>query len=65
MTDKEKDLLNIIGEKVYFCLEKGIEKSWIAEQVDEVIYNLPDDTSNEVFDELYRISDNLLFGGDF
>lgn len=63
MTDKEKELLNIICEKVYFCLQNGFEKSWIAEQLDDVIYNLPDTTSADVLNELYRISDNLLLGG--
>lgn len=65
MTNKEKDLLNSIGEKVYFCLQRGIDKNYIAEQLDDVIYNLPDDTSSEVFNELYLIQDNLLLGNEF
>ena len=65
MTNKEKKFLDTINEKVYFCLQKGIDKNYIAEQLDDVIYNLPEDSSSELFNILYRIQDNLLIGYEF
>ena len=65
MTNKEKEILNDIDEKVYFCLQRGIDKNYIAEHLDDVIYNLPEDSSSELFNILYRIQDNLLFGDEF
>ena len=64
MTDKEKKFLNDVDEKVYHCLQRGIDKNYIAEQIDDVIYNLPEETSSELFNILYRIQDNLLFGNE-
>ena len=63
MTNKEKRYLNQIDERVYHCLQQGIDRNYIAEQLDDVIYNLPDDTSSELLSILYRIQDNLLLGG--
>lgn len=65
MTNKEKEYLNYIDERVYFCLQRGIDKKYIVEQLDDVIYNLPEETSSELFNILYRIQDNLLFGNEF
>ena len=65
MTNKEKEFLNDVDEKVYFCLQRGIDKNYIAEQLDDVIYNLPEETSSELFNILYRIQDNLLYGNEF
>ena len=30
MTDKEKKILDIIDESVYFCLQEGIDKKQIS-----------------------------------
>ena len=65
MTNKEKKFLDSIDEKVYHCLQKGIDKNYIAEQIDDVIYNLPEDSSSELINILYRIQDNLLYGYEF
>ena len=65
MTNKEKRILDIVDESVYFCLERGIDKSQIAEWLDDVISGLPEDTSSELFNILYRIQDNLLYGNEF
>ena len=62
MTNKEKEFLNGVDEKVYHCLQRGIDKNYIAKEIDDVIYNLPKDTSSELFNILYRIQDNLLLG---
>ena len=65
MTNREQEFLNDIDEKVYFWLQRGIDKKYIAEQLDDVIYNLPEDSSSELFNILYRIQDNLLYGYEF
>ena len=65
MNNKEKRILDTIDESVYFCLQKGIDKKQIAEWLDDVISGLPEDTSSELFNILYRIQDNLLYGEEF
>ena len=65
MTNKEKEFLNDIDEKVYHCLQRGIDEVQIAEWLDDVIIDLPEDTSSELFNILYRIQDNLLFRNEF
>ena len=62
MTNKEKKFLDSIDEKVYHCLQRGINEVQIAEWLDDVIINLPKDSSSELFNILYRIQDNLLLG---
>ena len=65
MTDKEKKFLDSIDEKVYHCLQRGINEIQIAEWLDDVICDLPEESSSELFNILYRIQDNLLFGNEF
>lgn len=65
MTNKEKKYLDYIDERVYHCLERGIDKKQIAEWLDDYIYDLPVDSSSELFNILYRIQDNLLYGNEF
>ena len=65
MTNKEKKYLEYIDERVYHCLERGIDKKQIAEWLDDYIYDLPVDSSSELFNILYRVQDNLLFGNEF
>ena len=65
MTNKEKKYLEYIDERVYHCLERGIDKKQIAEWLDDYIYDLPEDSSSELFNTLYRIQDNLLYGNEF
>ena len=64
MTNKEKKYLDYINERVYHCLKQGIAKKQIAEWLDDVIYDLSDDNSSELFNILYRIQDNLLLGNE-
>ena len=64
MTNKEKKYLDYIDERVYYCLERGIDKNQIAEWLDDVIYNLSDDSSSELFNILYRVQDNLIYGNE-
>ena len=65
MTDKEKKFLDNIDEKVYHCIQRGIDNVQIAEWLDDVIINLPKESSSELFNILYRIQDNLLYGYEF
>ena len=62
MTNKEKEFLDSVDEKVYHCLQRGIDEVQIAEWLDDVIIDLPEDASSELFNILYRIQDNLLLG---
>ena len=62
MTNKEKEFLDSVDEKVYHCLQRGIDEVQIAEWLDDVIIDLPEDSSSELFNILYRIQDNLLYG---
>ena len=64
MNKYESDFLETIEEKVAFCMYRGIDNNYIANQLDDVIYNLPEDSSAELFNTLYRIQDNLLMGND-
>ena len=65
MENKEKRILDIIDETVYYFLQRGIDKKEIAEWLDDVISGLPEETSSELFNILYRVQDNLLFGNEF
>ena len=64
ITNKEKKYLDYINERVYHCLQHGIDKKQIAEWLDDYIYDLSDDNSSELFNILYRIQDNLLLGNE-
>ena len=64
MTNKEKKYLDYIDERVNHCLKRGIDKKQIAEWLDDVIYDLSVDNSSELFNNLYRIQDNLLLGNE-
>ena len=65
MTNKEKEFLNDVDEKVYHCLQRGIDKNYIAKEIDDVIENLSENSSSELINILYRIQDNLLYGNEF
>ena len=65
MNENEKRILDYIDERVYNSIRRGIDKKQIADWLDDIIYDLPEDTSSELFNILYRIQDNLLFGNKF
>ena len=66
MKYQEKKVLDLVNERVAFMLDNNIERSYIAECLDDVIAELPDDCSNELFSILYRIQDNLILHlGDY
>ena len=64
MTNKEKEILDYVNECIISCLRKNVSRNYLANWLDDVIYDLPDDTSSELFNILYRVQDNLLFGGE-
>lgn len=64
MKNKEKKYLDYIDEKIYNCLQRGIDKKQIVDWLDDVIHDLPKDSSSELFNILYRVQDNLLFGNE-
>ena len=64
MNKYESDFLETIEEKGALWIDRGIDNNYIANQLDDVRYNLPEDTSSELFNILYRIQDNLLMGND-
>ena len=65
MTDKEQKYLDYIDERVYYCLKRRIDKKQIAEWLNDVINDLSDDNSSELFNILYRLQDSLLYGNEF
>ena len=60
MNKKEEKILNYVNERVEFCLRNNIDKDYIANCIDDIIYDLPEEASPELFSILYRIQDNLL-----
>ena len=65
MNENEKRILTCAEESVIFCLQRGIDKKQIAEWLDDVICALSENSSSELFNTLYRVQDNLLFGNEF
>ena len=59
MTNKEKRILDCVDETVNYCLKKGVDKEQIAEWLDDVICDLPKDSSSELFNTL-RIKKEML-----
>lgn len=65
MNNKEEKLLNYVNERVIHCLCLNIDKKYITEWLDDVIFDLPEDASPELFSILYKIQDNLLLNNEF
>ena len=63
MNKKEEKILNYVNERVEFCLRNNIDKDYIAESIDDIIFNLPENLSSELFSTLYRIQEIILMGG--
>ena len=69
MNRYEQELLGAISQKVYFSLIHGgrdnqnlIEN--LIDEIYEVIYNLPLTSSAELFNNLYRLIDNIEMGNE-
>ena len=61
MTNKEKRILDCVDETVNYCLKKGVDKEQIAEWLDDVICDLPEDSSSELFNTLRIKKERLLW----
>ena len=64
MTNKEKEILDYVNECIISCLRKNVSKNYLANWLDDIIYDLSDEYSLELFNILYRIQDNLLLGNE-
>ena len=64
MTNKEKEILDYVQECITSCLRKNVSRKYLANWLDDILYDLSDDNSSELFNILYRIQDNLLLGNE-
>ena len=64
MENKEIEFLDYVKEYIISCLRKNVSRNYLAYWLDDVIYDLPDDTSSDLINILYRIQDNLLLGNE-
>ena len=60
MTNKEKRILVCVDETVNYCLKKGVDKEQIAKWLDDVICDLPEESSSELFNTLRIKKERLL-----
>ena len=60
MTDYEKKMLRIFKGKIQTFLERNMDKEYILEWLDTIIYNSFDDLSSEYYSELYKMQEMLL-----
>lgn len=59
MNKREENILNYVSDRVVYCLHQGIPTEVIAEWLDDFINDLPEYLSQELFNELYRLQNNL------
>ena len=64
MNRYEKELLQVITEKVYFNLLYGADKESLIDEIDDVIYNLPLNCSADLLNSLYRLIEVIEMGND-
>lgn len=64
MTGSELKLLSDLNKRINMALQQGVSSKYLGDQVDTLISSLPDNLSDDLFMNLYRITDNLLLGGD-
>ena len=59
MTIKEKEILYDVKEYITNCLRKNVNKNYLVYWLEDVINDLPEDISLELFLILYKIHDTL------
>ena len=59
MTIKEKEILDYVKEYITSCLYKNVSKNYLVYWLEDIINDLPEDTSLELFLILYKIHDTL------
>ena len=59
MVIKEKEILDDVKEYITNCLRKNVSKNYLVYWLEDVINDLSEDTSLELFLILYKIHDIL------
>ena len=59
MTIKEKEILDYVKEYITSCLYKNVSKNYLVYWLEDVINDLSEDNSLELFLILYKIHDTL------
>ena len=62
MNRYEKELLQVITEKVYFNLLYCADKEILINEIEEVIYDLPLTCSADLLNSLYRLIEVIEIG---
>ena len=60
MSEFEKESIRMIKEKIQCCLKRNIAIGRVLFWLDDIIYNLSNDCSNEYFSELFKLQDMLI-----
>lgn len=60
MSEFEKESIRMIKEKIQWCLKRNIAISRVLFWLDDIIYNSPNDYSDDYFSELFEMQDMLI-----
>ena len=60
MNYKEEKYFNYVNERINELLKNNADKEYISDLLDDIIYNLSNDLSPELFSALYKIQDNFI-----
>ena len=64
MNRYERELLQVITEKVYFNLLYCVDKEILIDEIDDVIYNLPLTSSADLLNSLYKLIEIIETGNE-
>ena len=60
MTNKERDLLKIVNEKLNICVLRGLTNKKIVEFLEDIIlYHSPEGLSDDYYLELYKLREKF------
>ena len=60
MTNKERDLLKLVNEKLNICVLRGLTNKKILEWVEDIIlFHSPEGLSDEYYLELYKLREKF------
>jgi hypothetical protein len=60
MSEFEKESIRMIKEKIQWCLKRNIAIGRVLFWLDDIIYNSPNDYSDDYFSELFEMQDMLI-----
>lgn len=60
MSEFEKESIRMIKEKIQWCLKRNIAIGRVLFWLDYIIYNSPNDYSDDYFSELFEMQDMLI-----